>query len=298
MVLLVVTAHILSALEAVPPTSRRDLELPSSPSLESPISHDQLIRLARYFSTARKTIPDASLDRDNSLSSLLYGTKVYVPPPPKKPEPTPEYLALKARLLAAADTDAYNCLISSSSSPSYSLSSTTRHGPSPVFASSTPTLSAIHDGGAPHDTDNDPLTPSLVLNIFLSVLITGFSVYWALTKFPTPDLRIFAPRTNTGSSRPGMSEPLRVLLSFLAALAVAVAEVFIYGAYLRKVNTARTREKRLRERKEVIGCDEVGGGRNALVQDTRKEEIWGRGVNGGMRRRVRERWEERERISS
>jgi hypothetical protein len=86
MVLLVTTTHIISALEAVPSSSRKDLGLPDSLSINSPVSHEQVIRLSRYFRNgANSTSPDPSPDR--SLNSLLRGTKVYVPPPPKKPEP-------------------------------------------------------------------------------------------------------------------------------------------------------------------------------------------------------------------
>lgn len=84
MVRLVTTSRILSALEDVPPSSRQELDLPDTLSLEAPIAHEQLIRLARYFRTRNDT--PLSHD-DRSLNSLLRGTKVYVPPPPPKPEP-------------------------------------------------------------------------------------------------------------------------------------------------------------------------------------------------------------------
>ncbi|KAF7125135.1 hypothetical protein CNMCM5793_001244 [Aspergillus hiratsukae] len=304
MVLLVTTTHIISALEAVPPSSRKELDLPDSLSIDSPISHEQVIRLSHYFRNgANSTSPDSNPDR--SLNSLLRGTKVYVPPPPKKPEPSPEYLALKARLLAAAEADAYNRMTATtfaSTAPGHS-------GPSPIFSSSTPTLAALHDSKGPAgDTETeDPLTPSLVLNIFLSVLITGFSVYWALTNFHTPDILVSSvsslwrgrphskPSVNRVSG--GASEPVRVLVSFFAALMVGVAEVFIYAIYLQKIDKARAREKRIRERKEVVGSDVVGGraGKTDKEEiqriDGEQETIWGRGANGGVRRRVREKWE-------
>lgn len=203
---------------------------------------------------------------------------------------SPEYLAQKARLLAALQTDEYNRLIS----PGRNLAI----GPSPIFSSSTPTASALHgssDAGA--DTLNgldseDPLTPSLVLNIFLSVLITGFSVYWALTFFPTPDF------LSTFLSSAPASEPMRVLLSLFAALGIGIAEVFIYAFYLKKVSSARIRERRIKEKKELVGVvreeSDIDGAKIA-AQKGEKEEIWGRGVNGGVRRRVREKWEEKER---
>ncbi|RHZ68299.1 TMEM199/VMA12 family protein [Aspergillus thermomutatus] len=308
MVLLVTTTHIISALEAIPPSSRKELDLPDSLSINSPISHEQVIRLSHYFRNgANSTSPDPKPDR--SLNALLRGTKVYIPPPPKKPEPSPEYLALKARLLAAAEADAYNRMTAitfTSSAPGHS-------GPSPIFSSSTPTLSALHDSKAhAGDTESaDPLTPSLVLNIFLSVLITGFSVYWALTSFHTPDILVNSvsslwrgqPPSKASVTRVsgGASEPVRVLVSLFAALMVGVAEVLIYAIYLQKIDKARARERRIRERKEVVESDEVGGRTGKKDEeeiqriDGEQETIWGRGANGGVRRRVREKWEEKER---
>ncbi|KAA8647219.1 hypothetical protein EYZ11_008662 [Aspergillus tanneri] len=298
MVLLVTTAHIVSAFEDVPSSRRQELDLPDSLTLEAPISHKQLIRLARYFRTGTET--NISND-DRSLNSLLRGTKVYVPPPPKKPEPSPEYLALKARLLAAVEADEYNRM----TSPTMATST---QAPASIFSSSTPMLSAIHESmSSTDDTVDGPdaLTPSLVLNIFLSVLITGFSVYWALTSFHTPDLLFSLVastwRLSNQTGVHGVSEPVRILLSFLAALVVCVAEVLIYAIYLRKVEQARAREKRIPERKVVVESDVVSGTVNTKrddavekIPDGNKEEIWGRGPNGGLRRRVRERWEEKE----
>ena len=88
MVLLVTTSRILSAIETIPSSRRKepDLDLPDSLDVNAPISHEQLIRIARYF----KNNPDdnhGESEPPKTLNSLLHGTKVYVPPPPKKPEP-------------------------------------------------------------------------------------------------------------------------------------------------------------------------------------------------------------------
>ncbi|KAL2000258.1 hypothetical protein VTN02DRAFT_3352 [Thermoascus thermophilus] len=390
MVLLVTTPTMLAALETLPPARREALSLPTEPAVGAPISHEQLIRLGRYFREGRSTKQkqkarvvegrtdktesdevddcdecedehehehedqhehehehdknkDEDVDEDENedetteytLNTLLRGTRVYVPPPPPKPQPSPEYLALKARLQAAAEADAYNRLLSSTSSPSSSSfpttkTTTTTPGPEPIFASSSPHTAALHDltnpdGGLdPDGKDNDPLTPSVVLNIFLSVLLTGFSTFWALSHFQTSSSYsyFFSPssggkdpvsaRVGVGVGVGAASEPVRVLLALLAALLVGVAEVVVYAAYLRKVADARAREGRVRERKVVIGPvpdldpgqesksdgdGDDGDGRDE-DEDARgpTEEIWGRGVNGGVRRRVRERWDrERER---
>ncbi|GAQ39198.1 hypothetical protein AtubIFM56815_007653 [Aspergillus tubingensis] len=304
MVLLTTTPPILSAIEALPPTSRHDFSLPDTLNLEDPISHDQLIKIARYFRQKPTTDSSSSIDRSKTLNSLLRGTKVYVPPPPKKPEPSPEYLALKARLLAAAEADAYNRMTSSSSFTSsgfFPPSSRTAATKPSIFTSSTPTLEAIHNKHNPNnddDNDRDPLTPGLVLNIFLSVLITGFSVYWALRSFRSPEMLVSTvARVWRGKGTgQGVSESVKVLVSLGAAVVVGVAEVMIYAIYLRKVEVARGRERRMKERKVVVGSERVGGGggNGERVGDKEEEVIWGRGVNGGLRRRVREKWEEKE----
>ncbi|KAL1986400.1 hypothetical protein VTN96DRAFT_6479 [Rasamsonia emersonii] len=329
MVLLVTTPTILSALETLSPSSRDELQLPHSPAVGSPISHAQVIALARYFtSKVRKEGEDHSdrpagddnkrgdentvADKRNgehdgvssdhsseaaadsaplyTLDSLLRGTRVYVPPPPPKPEPSPEYLALKARLQAAAEEEAYKRLLSSPSNAP---------GPSPIFSSSAGP--SLNDADADADSDNDPLTPSLVLNIFLSVLLCGFSTFWALSNFQTPSFLSFARAKPVTGTAAQAVEPAFVLISIFAGLLVGVAEVVVYAAYLRKVRQARKKEKATMERKVVVGSVGDDGSEERKKAEKRtetddggsvgeKEEIWGRGVNGGVRRRVRERW--------
>jgi hypothetical protein len=302
---------MVTALEAVPESQRSELNLPATLHLHEPITHEQLLRLAKHlqndaaYQSSTTTADEHS--RTTVLNTLLRGTKVYIPPPPKKPEPvpppipsiialrsciltpqqSPEYLASKARLLAEAERAAYQRLLN-------------------------PTYTPNPDHADPHasspDAAEDTLTPSLVFNIFLSVVITGFSVYWALTKFTMPAI---LARTLTSWTGPGVeeagreatggaSDAVRVLISFFAALSVAVAEAFLYGAYLEKVSRARAKEKRVKERKTFVGvvegekkkADESGDvSVDAEADVDQKEEIWGKGVNGGVRRRVREKWE-------
>lgn len=90
MVLLVITDRILTALKAVPVSQRTELDLPTTLELHGPIAHEQLLRLAKHLQNDAEYNATQVSTRDGSptlLSSLLRGTKVYVPPPPKKPEP-------------------------------------------------------------------------------------------------------------------------------------------------------------------------------------------------------------------
>jgi len=203
---------------------------------------------------------------------------------------SPEYATLKARLQAAAEEEAYNRLLSPSSS--------TAHGPSPIFSSSDGRN--IDDSGS----DNDPLTPSLVVNIFLSVLLCGFSTFWALTNFQTPSFLSFAKSKPAAGTVSQAVEPAFVLISILVGILVGVAEVVVYAAYLRKVAQARAKEKAVKERKEVVRSVTDDDWDDEEIQESEQrekaetddnggretEEIWGKGINGGVRRRVRERW--------
>jgi hypothetical protein len=97
MVRLIATPRILSALEAIPPSSREELNVPDTLNLGNPISHDQIIRVSRYFrdkhSSRDVPIPTKIEDRSFNLDSLLRGTKLYIPPPPPKPEPVRRHLS-------------------------------------------------------------------------------------------------------------------------------------------------------------------------------------------------------------
>ncbi|KAL4952318.1 endoplasmic reticulum-based factor for assembly of V-ATPase-domain-containing protein [Aspergillus filifer] len=348
MVNLTITPPLLSAIEAIPPTRRKDLDLDlpdtESLSLGKPISHEQIIQISRYFREKHICTSDSqnvngdedeNAKADRSLNALLRGTKLFIPPPPPKPEPvrfsvspstyltqlTPEYLAHKARLLAAYEEDAYTRMLHNPSTHT----SATKPSPSTnsnPFDPRTSKLASLHDRHASLEDPSykDPLTPSLVLNIFLSVLITGFAVYWALSSFSTPEfltssvVRSWSSSSSTAAVEAagrgrgtvlggglGVSEPVRVLLSLFAAIGVGIVEVAIYAIYLGKIEDARGREKKIKERKEVLGPIEAGHGDKAGVKidegreaDKEKEVIWGRGPNGGLRRRVRERWEENE----
>lgn len=168
-----------------------------------------------------------------------------MPPPPPKPEPSPEYVGLMVRLRAEQERRDYHDMISKSS---------------------------IDEITEMHEEDN--ISPSLVLNILLSVVFCAGAVFH-ITRF-------------------WRNDGVRVLVSLAAAVVMGVAEVVVYSAYLRKLKEGKAREKSVKERKAFIG-DTKGEEDAAHMVDVndgkgQKEEIWGRGVNGGMRRRVQEKW--------
>ncbi|KAJ6131600.1 hypothetical protein N7523_001306 [Penicillium sp. IBT 18751x] len=283
MVLLVATDRIIAALEVVSASQRRELELPATLEVNGPIAHDQILRLSKHLQADAEYHATQDTSRSPTiLSSLLRGTRVYVPPPPKKPEPSPEYLASKARLLAAEEKAAYQRLLH----PSYI--------PNPNDADR-------HTATSNESITEDTLTPSLVFNIFISVLVTGFSTYWALTKFTMPNVlakmfsSVTGPKTDILAEEQatgGASAAVKVLLSLFAALTVAVAESFLYVAYVGKIERARVQERKFKERKIVVGEVQVQeNGQIGITEECEEVEIWGKGVNGGVRRRVREKYE-------
>ncbi|PYI32228.1 hypothetical protein BP00DRAFT_445680, partial [Aspergillus indologenus CBS 114.80] len=87
MVHLTTTETIQAAYEAVPASARQTLALPSTLQPGDPISHAQVIELARYFranlpppqndasNTTPNPEPDPRRTRTRSLNSLLRGTK-------------------------------------------------------------------------------------------------------------------------------------------------------------------------------------------------------------------------------
>jgi TMEM199 family protein len=206
-------------------------------SVSSPIDHKTLILLSRLTKT--------------SLNTILNNTRPYIAPSPPPPTPSPEYLALKARLLAEQEQREYNRLL-------------------PVSNPKSPFFLASEDG-------SDDISPSLILNILLSIVLCAFAAFH-VTRFWTND-------------------GLRVLTALGVGLVVGVAEVVVYSAHLRKKAEARDKESRKRERKIMIGEVKFEGEPQDAVdlrdfaRAEEKEEIWGRGLNGGMRRRVREKWE-------
>ena len=247
MVLLQATPRIIADISKLSSSDRSSL-VDSDTSLptkcDQPIEHKTLIALSRL-------LPRIQGQTSTTLNTLLRGTQVYIPPPLPKPQPSPGYLALMERLRREQEQREYATLVSK------------REG----------------TDLAPED-EADDISPSLVLNILLSIVLCAVAVC-QLTKWWSND-------------------GVRVLLSLATGIVVGIAEVGVYMAYLRKVDASKLKEKSKREKKIVIGEykgeQELTDAQGRLVSvdaATRmeKEEIWGRGINGGMRRRVREKWE-------
>lgn len=194
-------------------------------------------------------------------------------------EKTPEYLALMARLRAEQEAKEYQQMLLGKS----------KH------------TSVAQDAGLPpsEEEEEDNLDPSLVINILVSVIFTGFAVYWAISNFRVPGrlLSFLSPRS-AATTYPGAhsTQPARVFVSLFSGIVVGIAEVVVYASYLRKVQAAKLKERNLKEKKVVVQEFEITSSTQndstvTIAKTEAAEEIWGRGAHGGARRRVRERWQ-------
>lgn len=97
MVLLITTPNIVAALHALSPSAREQLNLAQTPpEVGAPISHDEVISLARAFTNPQQQEEknhqgggngDRGGGKRYTLNELLRGSGVYMPPPAPKAEP-------------------------------------------------------------------------------------------------------------------------------------------------------------------------------------------------------------------
>ncbi|KAH5374499.1 hypothetical protein HBI55_024880 [Parastagonospora nodorum] len=259
MVLLTMTPGIVRALaraEEASPDDFAKLQRPEDPTLAdskpgNPISHSQLIDLSKLLKklpsdelpsqdedTQKNKSNDDSITANEpsntstdtmstpiTLSSLLAHTKIYTPPPAPAPEKSPQYTALMARLRAAEEARTYEKMLHP---PPTRESFTQRFPSAPIFASHS----------TPAESEEDELTYDevhrqiiLIINILISIVCVACFVWVA------------ARHWSVGK---------RLGLSLASSLGVAVAEVAVYGGYVRKVKEAKAREKKKPEIKEIV----------------------------------------------
>lgn len=246
---LTTTPRILEAVALLPEDSKVRTQATLPTEIDSPIPHKTLVTISRCLP-------------NYTLNSLLRGTRLYTQPSAPKPKPSPEYVALMARLRAEQEQRDYKTMLARE-----------------AYEERRALL------GQDPDEEKDDISPSLVLNILLSVVMCAGAAFYMTRWWP--------------------NDGVRVLVSLTTGIVVGVAEVTVYAGYLRKVEESRAKETKLREKKEVIG--EYKGPEDAVDAKGSKEdgnlggektEIWGRGVNGGIRRRVREKWEKEQDAAS
>ncbi|KAA8566192.1 hypothetical protein EYC84_008793 [Monilinia fructicola] len=193
----------------------------ANPMIGNPISHNQIIDLWRDLKKQ---------DRSSfNLELLLRGSRVYVPPPKPKAEPTSEYKALMERLRREEEARAYERMINPPP-------------PMETFAQRFPSASAAHAFTAnfPESTnsEDDEVTYAdidrqiaVIFNVIVSIVACAFGLWMAARWWSTP---------------------ARLALSMSGSLLVGIAEVVVYMGYIRRIGEAKGQAKKLREVKEVM----------------------------------------------
>ncbi|KAJ8063924.1 hypothetical protein OCU04_007774 [Sclerotinia nivalis] len=200
----------------------------ANPKIGNPISHGQIIDLWRDIK--KKNISPLTLEL------LLRGSRVYVPPPVPKAEPTSEYKALMARLRREEEARSYERMINPPP-------------PMETFAQVFPSASAAHAFTAnfsePGNTEDDDVTYAdidrqiaVIFNVIVSIVACAFGLWMAARWWSTP---------------------ARLALSMSGSLLVGIAEVVVYMGYIRRVGEAKGQAKKLQEVKEVMTTWVVGG---------------------------------------
>ncbi|KAF7876665.1 hypothetical protein EAF04_001750 [Stromatinia cepivora] len=200
----------------------------ANPKIGNPISHGQVIDLWRDI--RKQNLSPLALEL------LLRGSRVYVPPPVLKAEPTSEYKALMARLRREEEARAYERML---------------NPPPPLetFAQRFPSASAAHAFTAnfsePGNSEDDDVTYAdidrqiaVIFNVIVSIVACAFGLWMAARWWSTP---------------------ARLALSMSGSLLVGIAEVVVYMGYIRRVGEAKGQAKKLQEVKEVMTTWVVGG---------------------------------------
>jgi hypothetical protein len=225
-----------------------------NPKLGNPISHSQIIDLSMELKKYSLSFW--------SLDALLRGSRVYVAPPNAKPEPvspnpppckhdlifpqTSEYKALMARLRREEEARSYERMVNPPP-------------PMETFAQRFPMSSAAHAFPSYQEPEpEDEVTyaeinrqMALIFNVLISIVACAGAI-WVAARW--------------------WSTPARLALSMSGSLLVGVAEVVVYGGYIRRVGEAKGKEKGVKEVKEVLRTWVVGGGEDEDIRDT-KESI-------------------------
>lgn len=180
------------------------------------------------------------------LSSLLKGCDVYIPPKPLKPEPVRSRFrpSLRPRVLTSLQTPEYKVLMARLRAEAEERE-----------------YSALID--KPHlssnEQDEDEYTYndlkshlSIIVNVLLSVLATSAAV-WKVAS--------------------GWDVPERLALAFTSSLVVCVAEVVVFGGYLRRIDESRQAEKKRDQNEEKVVVNVWEFGPTEEIQKEKKGDV-------------------------
>ncbi|KAH7410405.1 endoplasmic reticulum-based factor for assembly of V-ATPase-domain-containing protein [Phaeosphaeria sp. MPI-PUGE-AT-0046c] len=225
----------LQRVEVHSPDAYTKLQGPNEPLLAdaqpgNPVSHAQLIDLSQLLKQHSSDLHhhnDGEDEIPTTLASLLQNATIYRPPPPPPPAKSAQYTALMARLRAQEEARSYERMLHPPP---------TRETFSQRFPSA-PAAFSLGATAAPLSED-DELTYEevhrqiiLIINILISIVCVAVFIW-------------VAARHWTVGKRLG--------LSMAGSFGIAIAEVAVYGGYVRKVKEAKRTERRKPEIKEIV----------------------------------------------
>ncbi|KAK8152234.1 endoplasmic reticulum-based factor for assembly of V-ATPase-domain-containing protein [Phyllosticta citrichinensis] len=243
----------------------------SDPELGKPISHGQLIDISEFLKARLNTPGDNNdwrIDETQNryqfhLNDLLRGSRVYIPPPKPKPEPSNEYKQLMARLRRDEEARAYERML---------------NPPPPAetyaqrFSNAPPYPSAISPADLMKDEDDEVTYAdinrqlALIINVLVSIIACSVAIWMAARYWSTPQ---------------------RLALSMTGSGVVAFAEVAIYMGYLRRVKEAKGEEKKKVEKKEIAETWVIERSSEVKV-DTEKKHAGAVEIDGADKLRKRD----------
>ena len=257
MVLLIMTPGIVRAVaraqDVVPDEfsklQRADEPALAEPQTGNPIAHNQLIDLSKLLKKHAPQDTDTAgatgdmEETPTTLAALLQNTRIYTPPPPPKPTQTPEYQALMARLRAEQEALSYERMLHPPPTRE-SFSQRFPCAPEPFSIGATHKPSSEEDDVSYEEVHRQII---LIINILVSIICVAVFIW-------------VAARSWSVGSRLG--------LSMGGAAGIAIAEVAVYGGYVRKVREAKRLEKKKPEIKEIVKTWVLGDEADAAEGDT------------------------------
>ncbi|KAH6896694.1 endoplasmic reticulum-based factor for assembly of V-ATPase-domain-containing protein [Thelonectria olida] len=201
-----------------PNTTEPSLE---SPAVGNPIAHGQIVDLWKKAKSGGES--------SHSLEELLRGAVVYIPPPPAKKEPTPEYKALMARLRRAEEARSYERMVNPLPNPETFQD----RFPTAAYA-----FAEVNRPSRPEDVDDDEITyndvhrqVTLIINFLVSIAGVAGTLWIAARWWSTPS---------------------RLFLTLGGSILVAIAEVVVYNGYMWRMGQAKKKQEGVKEVKQVI----------------------------------------------
>jgi len=183
-----------------------------SPKEGDPISHAQLIHITKFLRTKNEVV---------HLDQLLKGSTIYQPPKAGSGPKSSEYEQLMARLRKEEEARSYDRM----------LNPTSLHHQNNDFAhilNQNKNIAASQDDDLTYKEVNRQV--SVIFNVLVTVICCGIAIWIAARSW---------------------SAPPRLALAMTGSLIVGIAEVVVYTGYLRRVNEAKSREKKKKEVKTV-----------------------------------------------